>query len=417
MRVCYITMVFPAATETFACVDVRALRATGVSVSVFALRSARPRGLDEPRRLFAGPARTQAAARLLAERGLADLDVSHGSWFAVLRGLRFAARNPRIAADLLAWIWRHCARSPRHFLKSLVLVPRALDIFSSLRSAPPDVVHLFWGHYPAIVGYLVERYLPDVVLSMFLGAYDLGAPYPGSSEVAARANVVWTHARVNVPVIERLGVPPPRIRVAHRGIDLHEFAEPRGDKVPRRLVASGRLGAFKAMDQVIAILAALVPAWPDATLTILGDGPERRRLASLTRRLGVDRAVTFRGHLTHAQVQQEMAAAPVLVHMSTTERLPNVVKEAMASRCVCVVADTPGIRELIRDGHDGYVVAQGDIAGAALRIAEVFCQPAQRAAMGAAARARIVADFDVTQSIEGYRHCWSELREARYTVV
>ena len=40
-------------------------------------------------------------------------------------------------------------------LKSVVFVPRSLDLLASVRARRPDVVHLFWGHYPAIVGYLV----------------------------------------------------------------------------------------------------------------------------------------------------------------------------------------------------------------------------------------------------------------------
>ena len=46
-----------------------------------------------------------------------------------------------------------------------------------------------------------------------------------------------------------------------------------------------------------------------------------------------------------------MSEAEFFFLMSTTERIPNVVKEAMAAGCVCVVSETPGIRELVEDGQ------------------------------------------------------------------
>ena len=108
-----------------------------------------------------------------------------------------------------------------------------------------------------------------------------------------------------------------------------------------------------------------------------------------------------------------MGAAQVLVLLSVTECLPNVVKEAMASRCVCVVSATVGIEELVEDGKNGFVVKQGDIADAARCIDHVFQHPDEAAATASAARGRIVANFDVRRSMEAYRERWRELRFRR----
>ena len=413
MRVAYVTMIFPASSEVFACLDIRALLAADVAVEVFTMRRARPHKPRYPWSVFTSEG-SRAANALLSERGLATLRVCHSTPGAVVRGFALALRRPRIAADLFVWVLRSNWRHPTHLCKSLLLLPRTLDIFEALRHRSPDVVHLFWGHYPANVGYLVRRHLPDVVLSLFLGAYDLLRGYPGSAAVAQMADVVWTHAAESVAVIEQLGVPRSSIRVAYRGTAVAALP-PATHKVTHRVVTVGRLVRPKAMDDVLAVFARLLVQWPDASLVVLGDGQERDRLAALARAWGIADVVRFAGHRSHEDVQAELAVAEafVLMSRSPSERLPNAAKEAMAAGCVCLATRSPGIEELIEDGVHGFVVAPGDVDGAARRLDDLFRNPERMAPIVAAARARIAARFDVRQSMDRYRECWQGLLAAR----
>ena len=80
----------------------------------------------------------------------------------------------------------------------------------------------------------------------------------------------------------------------------------------------------------------------------------------LARALGIRESVEFRGQVTYDSVLAALASAEVLLFLSRheAERLPNVVKEAMASRCICIVSRTPGIEELIPNGRIGFIVEQ-----------------------------------------------------------
>jgi glycosyltransferase involved in cell wall biosynthesis len=286
-----------------------------------------------------------------------------------------------------------------------------VDIFWSLRADRPDVVHLFWGHYPCLVGFLVQRHLRPTALSVFLGAYDLLRQFPGSALVACRADVVWTHAKCNVPALIGLGVSPTKIRVVYRGVDVAQFPMRDTAKVKGRVVTAGRLHPEKAMDDVLVAFSRILVTWPHGSMMVLGEGRDRSRLDGLVDSLGMCAHVTFRGHLSQDQVREEMSAAEVFVLMSrnASERLPNVVKEAMASGCVCVVTRTPGIDELVQDGVNGFVVEQGDVEAAARRISMALRTPERAAAMRAAAREWIVKRFDVTRSVALYRRRWEEL--------
>jgi glycosyltransferase involved in cell wall biosynthesis len=293
------------------------------------------------------------------------------------------------------------------------MVPRSLDFFAAIRRVRPDVVHLFWGHYPAIVGYLVRRHLNGTVLSMFLGAYDLRQRYPGSAALGRMADVVWTHAHANTRAMEALGVPRSRIRVMHRGIDIEAFSRHRNGKIPYRVMTAGWLSPEKGVRHVLAVFAKTRQRWPQASMVVLGDGPERANLMAIAESLGIASAVTFRGHVTPDEVGAEMAAAQIFVLMSVVECLPNVVKEAMASGCACVVAETPGIEELVEDGVSSFVVAPDDVDAATRRLDELFRCPERMAAIAEAARDHVAAQFNVRRSMRTYQECWTELLQRR----
>lgn len=395
MRICYVTMQFPTTYETFAVRDVRTLQRMGARVTVQSLRPAHP-----------------SAAALYGEYGLdPDTPVVHNSPARTLSGIGTALRRPTVLLALTGWIFARCWRRPGHLLRSLILVPRVIDIVEQIRRERPDVVHLFWGHYPAMVGRLVRIRLPGTTLSVFIGAYDLVWGYGGTPPVARSADVVWTHALENVPAIAALGVDRERIAVAYRGVDLSRFHTAGAPKVARRIVTASRLIPAKGVDDVLKAFAHVLRDWPDATLVVLGDGPDQRRLEALAGDLGIAHAVAFLGHVDQGVVAAELQAAEVFLLMSRngSERLPNVVKEALACRCVCVVAESPGIEELVRDGVHGFVVPQGDVEGAAGRIRAIFERRVDVEAMTRAGSDHVRTHFDVERTMSLYLERWRRL--------
>ena len=93
-----------------------------------------------------------------------------------------------------------------------------------------------------------------------------------------------------------------------------------------------------------------------ARFTIVGDGPERQRLEQLTRSLGIEKAVSFRGWLTHREALNCMRAADVLVFPSLREFGGGVVFEALAMGAVPVVVDFGGPGDIVHPAV-GYKVS------------------------------------------------------------
>ena len=393
MKIAYVTMQFPVASETFAAVEIRALRKLGAKVSVLAFRRA--------------PARAQT---MLAERGLVDLPIDQGGAGATLRGLLLLFLRPGDSLPLLIAILSHCWRQPEHLAKALALLPRSLDLLQRVEAERPDVVHIFWGHYPSLLGLLVKRRLPQVAVTQFLGAYDLEKGFPLSRLLAGQADRLLTHARANLPALAARGVDPARVEVSYRGIEI-PAAVPAPRKTAGLMVVAERLVPQKRTAEALRLFAAVAAELPEAQLRVLGAGPEAERLRSLAVELGLENRIAFCGHVPHGEVFGHLAEAEVALTLSQSpsERLPNALKEAMLHRCLCLAAPSPGIDELIADGKTGLLAAPDDLAGAARRLAVLLRDPAAAGEMRDKAQAYILENFDVERTMSARLRLWSHL--------
>ena len=397
MKIAYVAIQFPVASEAFAAVEMRALRRQGAELSVLSYRSAPP-----------------DAEEMLADRGLADMPVDHGSAAATLKGLLLTILRPADTAFLFATIFRHCWRRPKQLVKALLLVPRSLVLLRRIMALRPDVVHLYWGHYPSLLGLLVRRHLPGTLVSQFLGAYDLEEAFPLSGLLARQADFLVTLAQANVQAVAALGADPASVRVSFHGVDVPEPL-PRPVKTRGLMVVAERLVPQKRTADVLRVFAEVRRDLPEARLLVLGGGPEAARLEQAAAELGLKDSVRFAGHVPHSEVLDVLTRAEVALTMSQSpsERLPNFMKEAMLRRCICLSTRTLGIEELIDDGEDGLIVELGDVEAGAKRLGALLRDAAAAERMAAGAQSRIADDFNVDLLMAERLKQWAALREAR----
>jgi glycosyltransferase involved in cell wall biosynthesis len=188
-----------------------------------------------------------------------------------------------------------------------------------------------------------------------------------------------------------------RMHVVHCGVDptLYEAAPPPADRGPVLLFV-GRMAAIKGLPMLLEAVAALRPRHPDLRLVLAGDGPDRASLAADAAAYGLGDSVTFTGYLSQDAVAAQLAAADIFVLPSFAEGVPVVLMEAMASRKPVLATRVAGVAELVEDGVAGYLVPPGDPASLADGLERLIADPALRARMGAAGRARVIEEFDAT---------------------
>jgi glycosyltransferase involved in cell wall biosynthesis len=119
------------------------------------------------------------------------------------------------------------------------------------------------------------------------------------------------------------------------------------------LAWAGRLAAGKGLETVIETVASFRPAAgvADLHLAILGDGPDRERLETLARSLGVANRVRWLGYVAdRASYLDELAAADAFVFPSPAEGFPKVVLDAMAVGLPVVASPSGTVGELAARG-------------------------------------------------------------------
>lgn len=194
------------------------------------------------------------------------------------------------------------------------------------------------------------------------------------------------------------GVPEDKLVVWRLGIDLERFAF--AARAPRDELDVIMIGRFVEKKGFAYGLRAFARHAGRARLTIVGDGPLDRALRALAARLHVADRVTFTGNLPPADVQARLATADVILCPSVVARTGDresgliVCKEASASGCVPIGTRHGGIPEIIDDGVTGLLVPERD-EGALAAALDRLADPALRARMAIAGRAKMEREYDV----------------------
>jgi glycosyltransferase involved in cell wall biosynthesis len=130
-----------------------------------------------------------------------------------------------------------------------------------------------------------------------------------------------------------------------------------GEQAPHVLVV-GRMDHMKGHKRLLSAFPALLQAWPDIRLTLVGTGVLEPELKELAGALGIQKRICFMGF--QADPLPFYLDADILILPSDYEGLPNVVPEALACGCRVLTADGEGgIREIMDDlGLSDFVVAR-----------------------------------------------------------
>jgi glycosyltransferase involved in cell wall biosynthesis len=195
-----------------------------------------------------------------------------------------------------------------------------------------------------------------------------------------------------------------RTSVIPNAVDVH--AAPRGPAGgdPPRAISVGRLKEPKDFAGLIAALGEVAASY---RAVVVGDGPDRPALERAIAETGA--AVELLGE--RDDVAAQLAASDVFVLASRSEGMPISILEAMAAGLPVVASAVGGVPELVEDGVTGLLVPPGDAAALAAALERVLGDPALRARLGAAARARAEERFDV----EAFRRAHLELYRACLT--
>lgn len=262
------------------------------------------------------------------------------------------------------------------------------------RARPPIVVHTFHGH--VLRGYfgplrtlgfrLLERWLARVTTALVAV----------SPEVRDDLVALGVAPREKFTVV-RLG-----IELEHRVADLDGRAETRrvlGIPVDRFTVGwIGRMTGVKRTGDVLLAFRRLRERGVDATLCLVGDGPDRDMIERRAHELGIMRNTLFLGY--QENVAPYYAAFDAMILPSGNEGTPVSAIEALAAGRPVVATRVGGVPDVVRDGEDGFLVERGEVEQLADALERLAQDPELRRRLGEAGRARVLARYSVERLVD-----------------
>lgn len=195
-----------------------------------------------------------------------------------------------------------------------------------------------------------------------------------------------------------LGDPAKARLVNGSGIDVVHFkAEPMpGEPVFLMISRYLKTKGLREYAQAAAVLKVRHPDWRFRLVGFPDGGPDGVSEAELD--CWASGGLELLGE--QRDVRQALSDASIYVLPSYREGTPRSVLEAMAMGRPVITTDAPGCRETVRDGHNGLLVAVGDVDDLVRAMEKLGLDRSMRERMGAAGRAVAEEKYEVGQVTE-----------------
>ncbi len=222
----------------------------------------------------------------------------------------------------------------------------------------------------------------------------------------------WRERGVTAPitVIPR-SVDPSVFDQVHHADPFPHFARRGG-----RLLVVCRHTREKNVERLLKIFAErIAPRRPDATLTLVGDGPDHDYFCGLAERLGVREKCHFPGEVSLPDIPAWYRHADVFVYTSLSETYGQVVSEALWCGLPAVALDDDkGVSDQIVQDSDGFLIRPEAVdaeASFGARVLELLNNPKMRAAFSERAEAKARYRSDPGRCIEAYEATFSRAQQ------
>ena len=294
-----------------------------------------------------------------------------------------------------------------HILHTHTAKAGAIGRFAALAAGdarPPIIVHTFHGH-------VLRGYFDPLRTASFREI---------ERQLARRSTrLIAVSPEVRDDLVEIGVAPREKFSVIRLGIDLDSrITSTRESREelrslfgipPDRFVIGwiGRMTAIKRLEDVLLAVRDLRARGVDATLCLVGDGPDREDIERRAHELGIARHILSVGY--QRDVAPYYAFLDALLLPSANEGTPVVAIESLAARKPVVATRVGGVPDVVVDGTDGFLVPVGDVNGMVDALERLAHDPELRARMGEAGCARVVPRYRVERLVDDVDALYREL--------
>jgi 1,2-diacylglycerol 3-alpha-glucosyltransferase len=302
-----------------------------------------------------------------------------------------------------------------------VRLPFTWTVNPVLNALEPDIVH---SHHPYLLGDSALRYAADKNAPVIFTHHTLHEEYthyvPFDSpelkqfvielctQYANLCDAVIAPSESIARLIKKRGVTVP-IEIIPTGIDVKAFASGRRERfrkahdLPKQAFVVGHLGRLapeKNLEYLGRAVALFLLKSKDARFLVVGDGPSKDRLPEFFAQENLSDRVILAGKKSGEDLHDAYAAMDAFAFSSFSETQGMVLVEAMAAGLPVVALNASGVREVVRNGKNGFLLhARAGEAAFAARLRSIEQNIALRSRLSAKARST-ADDFTEARSAQ-----------------
>jgi len=199
-----------------------------------------------------------------------------------------------------------------------------------------------------------------------------------------------------------------KLYLVSKGVDVNRFNPMVSDRSTRRRWSLENANVVFALDRhtqwcgfenLIAAAAQVCRVRKDTVFLVGGDGPLKPFLERLAGDLRIRRKVIFTGPIPRSEVPGYYAACDVFVAPSLIEESTTTIIEAMATGKPVIASDIEGLRELVTDRINGFLVPPKSVRLLADRMLYLLENPKEAMEMGLKGRKTVERSFSLDDRV------------------
>jgi glycosyltransferase involved in cell wall biosynthesis len=219
--------------------------------------------------------------------------------------------------------------------------------------------------------------------------------------------IVCVSRDIKEKFVDNYGFVRSKCAVIQNGLKIPGVKERANIRGNFKIGTAGRLFPVKDYPLFVQIANSIIKQDKNVVFFLAGEGPEKEKLQKMVESFQISEKFIFLGHLD--DMETFYSGLDLYLNTSMHEGIPMSVLEAMANGVPVIAANTGGLREIIEDQKNGFLINERNTESFAEKSLKILRNKGLRLALSRAARERIIRSFSAEKMAEGYYSLYREL--------
>jgi glycosyltransferase involved in cell wall biosynthesis len=206
-------------------------------------------------------------------------------------------------------------------------------------------------------------------------------------------NIVAVSEDIRIALSESYGFPSEKLIVIHNGTETPEEIQPDGGSHPFTIGSAGRFFPVKDYPFFVEVAAEINQVSKDICFELAGEGPEFENISERIMRRGLQDVFRLKGFMEN--MSEFYKGLDLYINTSLHEGFPMSVLEAMSHGLPVVAPKEGGIKEVVIDGLQGFLIEGRDPKQFAQKCLAIFQDQNLRQSMGTASKEKVIGEYSI----------------------